>query len=156
MDFVRVATVSEVMDSFHKDSLVIALGKPWPATDAEKAEFLREAHRPADRILSLRWGLYALKRDELLEDVRIVWTGGSVREAIAAYHAGSLPPQHMEKLRRLVPDMPRVFRPDEFLPIGYREPCGALLEEGHHHAVAAGIANVLPATVHIFLGDIGE
>ncbi len=150
MQFIKEATHGEVMDAFQYDSLVeeALQGKPWPSAAAEKAAVLRKARRPVDRILASRWQLYSLDRDDLLDGVKWI---GTLRETIALYEDGKLPDHHQAKVKELVSELPAKFRDDRFRLICYRGADGVLLEEGHHHAVAALITYLIPPAVGAFV-----
>lgn len=151
MKLVRAARHEDVMDAFQHDSLVMAAlaGQPWPEAPSEKETLLGKAGRPVDRILALCWGLYELDRDDLLDKVK--WRG-TLRETIDAYHAGNLRQIHLDKLKKLISELPTTFRAEKFQLICYQESEGILIEEGHHHAVAALIANKVPPVSNVFLG----
>ena len=59
---------------------------------------------------------------------------------------------HLDKLKKLIKKLPTTFQEEKFQLICYQESEGILIEEGHHHAVAALIANKVPPLSKAFLG----
>jgi hypothetical protein len=59
---------------------------------------------------------------------------------------------HLDKLNKLIDELPTTFQEDKFRLICYQESDGILIEEGHHHVFAALITNKVPPRVKVFLG----
>lgn len=161
MRLLEHVSVQRVLEAFRDDQKVRALGEPWPNTRDEQAAVLRRAERPADYIVRLRWGLYALDRDEFLAEVRPIWVPPgqppycwTLGQMLAAVQAGTFKPPEPNRVSELVTAMGTRFRETEFVLVGYRDLArGILLEEGHNRVTAAYLAGVIPATVKMFVSE---
>jgi hypothetical protein len=155
MNFVGRLCADQVVEAFREDHCVKALGRPWPGTEFDRIQMLRDAGRPANNILKLAWSLYTLDRDEALKIVHLtVWTPPLyLGQMIDAFKKNQ--PTPPSKVASLAAKWKTGgFDPDEFRLIGYEiSPTHILLEDGYNSSTAAGIAGVLPARVNIYLGQ---
>jgi hypothetical protein len=155
MNFVGRLCADQIVEAFKDDHCVKALGRPWPSTEFERLQVLKDAHRPADNILKLAWSLYTLDRDQALRIVHLtVWTPSLyLGETIDAFKNNN--PAPPAKVANLAAKWKGGgFDPDEFMLIGYEISSTHIqLEDGYNSSAAAGLAGVLPAKIRICLGQ---
>jgi hypothetical protein len=155
MNFVGRLSADQIVEAFREDHGVKALDRPWPSTEFERAQLLKDAKRPIDHILKLAWSLYTLDRDEALKIVHLtVWPPplylGDMIDAFKSNKRAT--PTKVVSLA--VKWTQGGFDPDEFLLIGYEIfPTHIQLEDGYNSSTAAGLAGVLPATIKMCLGQ---
>jgi hypothetical protein len=154
MIFVGRLCADQIVEAFKEDHCVKALGRPWPSTELERIELLKEANRPVHCILNLAWNLYTLDRDEAFRIIHLtVWSPPMfLGEKIDALK-GNEPPS--EKVANLAAQWKKgCFDPDKLTLIGYEISTTHIqLEDGYNRLTAAGLVGVLPAKIRIYLGQ---
>jgi hypothetical protein len=160
MKFDGFVSVDHVIEAFREDHRVLTVTKQWPDTAFLRAVVVRLSGRPVEKFLKLAWKQCELDRDQLLSTVYPVWPKPGtnqnyswiLRDMIAALKAGSFSPPDPAKVQALSADM-KANPPKQIGPlIGYQCSNGIYLEDGTNRLAAAGTADVIPATVVMYIG----
>jgi hypothetical protein len=159
-------SADHVFRAFEGDSKVIAVSAVWPNTPSERVALVRQACRPADKILLRAWKLYKLDKDEFVKHVYAVWcvpplpicqwTFGYMLDYLdknPTWEVGDK--DKWNNVQKLIPEWKKTPTPPGLLKplIGYQEGHNIVqLEDGNTRMTAAHLAGKFPATVEIYVG----